>query len=275
MKPVRVSIITPCRNARELIGETIDSVLRQRAVTSGRVELQYLVCDGASTDGTAEAVRETGSGLVELVSERDLGMYDALAKGLRRATGDIVAYLNAGDYYHPNALDVVADVFARERLSWITGYNTIYNEQGAVTNASLPYRYRPSLFECGAYGRWLPFVQQESTFWRRSLMDGLDFEALASLRFAGDAFLWAAFARRSPLHVVQAMLGGFRFHRGQLSENRDAYLSEMRSFAKAPGPVDLATIAFDRLAWYLPPRAKKALNASEMLVYEHGTGQWR
>jgi len=272
---MRVSVVTPCFNARAMIRETMASVLGQRAVLAGRVELQYLVCDGSSTDGTQAAVRELHAPGLELISEADRGMYDALAKGLKRATGDVVAYLNAGDYYHPHAFDVVADVFASRDVRWITGFNTIYNEQGAVTNISLPYRYRPALFACGAYGRMLPFVQQESTFWRRELQDGLDLEALARLRYAGDAFLWTSFARHSALHVVQAMLGGFRFHRGQLSEDRDAYRSELESFTRPPGIVDRAVATIDRMLWLLPARAKKALNADGLLRYDHGTSRWR
>lgn len=258
-----------------MIRETVASVLGQHAVLAGRVELQYLVCDGNSSDGTQAAVRELAAPCLELISEADRGMYDALAKGLGRATGDVVAYLNAGDYFHPHAFDVVADVFVSRDVRWITGFNTIYNEQGAVTNISLPYRYRPALFACGAYGRLLPFVQQESTFWRRELHEGLDLQALARLRYAGDAYLWTSFARRSRLHVVQAMLGGFRFHRGQLSEDREAYRGELMSFTRPPGIADRAVAAIDRMLWLLPARAKKALNTDGMLQFDHGIGRWR
>lgn len=271
---MRVSIITPCFNARTMIRETMASVLGQRAVLAGRVELQYIVCDGNSTDGTQAAVREHQAPCLELISEGDRGMYDALAKGLGRVTGEVVAYLNAGDYYHPHAFDVLAEVFASQEVRWVTGFNAIYNEQGAVTNISLPYRYRPSLFACGAYGRLLPFVQQESTFWRRELQHSLDLQALARLRYAGDAYLWTSFARHGPLHIVQAMLGGFRLHRGQLSEDRAAYRAELESFTRAPGIADRAVAAVDRVLWLLPPRAKKALNADGVLQYDHGAGRW-
>jgi len=273
-KAIRVSIVTPCFNAQALIRDTVASVLGQRAVLSGRVGLEYLICDGASTDGTVELVRAFDSPLVKLVSEPDAGMYDALAKGLSSVTGDVVAYLNAGDYYHPHAFDVVADIFDRPAVSWLTGYNTIYNAHGAVTNVTLPFRYRTVLFECGAYGRLLPFVQQESTFWRRGLHDLLDLGALARLRYAGDNYLWTAFSRRATLHVVQAVLGGFRFHAGQISENRRAYRAEVRSFTRSPGVLDLALAGFDRLTWYLPPQVKKYLNDGALFQYDHKAGRW-
>jgi glycosyltransferase involved in cell wall biosynthesis len=272
--PMRLTIVTPCFNAAPLLRDTIASVLGQHAVHSGRVSLQYLICDGASSDGTAGVVREFESPNIELISEADHGMYDALAKGLQRASGNVVAYLNAGDYYHPHAFDVVADLFGSTHVRWLTGYNAIYNERGVATNVTLPYRYRERLFACGAYGRLLPFVQQESTFWARELHDAVDLQALARLRYAGDAYLWTAFSRTSALHVVQAMLGGFRFHRGQLSEARDDYLAELKEFTRAPSVLDFATAAFDRAVWLMPAQVKKALNRDQLLQFNHGTGRW-
>jgi glycosyltransferase involved in cell wall biosynthesis len=275
LKPVRVSIVTPCFNAQPLIGDTVASVLGQKAVQSGRVSLEYLICDGASTDGTVDVIKEFRSPYIKLVSQADGGMYEALAKGLASASGDIVAYLNAGDYYHPNAFDIVVDIFGPRSVSWLTGYNVIYNSWGAVTNATLPFRYRTSLFACGAYGRMLPFVQQESTFWRRELNQQLDLQALSRLRYAGDAYLWTAFSRCARLHVVQAVLGGFRFHVGQISENRRAYRAELRSFTRSPSLLDVALAGFDRLVWHMPPQIKKYLNDDAFLQYDHKAGRWR
>lgn len=271
---LHVSIVTPCFNARALIEETVASVLGQKAVASGRVSLEYLVCDGGSTDGTVDAIRAFQSPCIKLASEADHGMYEALAKGLAMASGEIVAYLNAGDYYHPGAFDVIADIFGSRPVSWLTGYNIFYNSQGAVTNAVLPFRYRTSLFACGAYGRLLPFVQQESTFWRRELHRHLDLEELSRLRYAGDAYLWTAYSRHAKLHVVQAALGGFRFHAGQISENRQAYLAELRSFTRPLGVLDLALAGFDRLMWYMPSQFKKGLNKGELFQYDHKAGVW-
>ena len=272
--PLKVSIVTPCRNARPWIRETIASVLGQCAVKSGRVSLEYLVCDGASTDGTVEVVKEFGSPAVKLSSEPDGGMYDALAKGLSAATGDVVAYLNAGDYYHPHALDVVADIFGSMPVSWLTGYNVIYNERGSVTSVALPFRYRRRLFACGAYGSLLPFVQQESTFWRRQLHALVDLPGLARLRYAGDSYLWAAFSRQATLYIAKAVMGGFRLHAGQLSENRNAYAAEVRGFARAPGLLDRLLGGFDRLIWQAPAQVKQLLNGAALLQYDHKTGRW-
>jgi glycosyltransferase involved in cell wall biosynthesis len=273
--PMKVTIVTPCRNAAGYIRETVESVLTQRAVESGRASLQYIVCDGASSDGTARIVDELASPFITIVSEPDNTMYEALAKGLSRATGDIVAYLNAGDYYHPLALDVVLDVFESRPVSWLTGFSTIYNEAGTIVSVTLPFRYRQRLFECGAYGRLLPFLQQEATFWRRELHAFVDLEALAKMRYAGDYLLWLTFARHAELHVVEAALGGFRRHAGQVSENMDAYLREMRQITRDPNLIDFTAACWDRLIWHAPPGIKKYFNDEGLLRYDHATRQWR
>ena len=255
MKVESVTIVTPCRNASSLIGRTVESIVGQSAVRSGRVRLQYLVCDGASTDGTLEVVRRIAGSAAEIVSEPDRGMYDALAKGLRRATGDVVAYLNAGDLYSPAALDVVADVFEQNEVSWITGYQVECNEKGQFISSLLPYRYRSRLIRSGLYGvrRILSHhIQQESTFWARGLLASIDFAALARCRLAGDYYLWTRFAGRAELRVVQSYLGGFTYHPGQQSEAIEAYNREARELAAPPRAADYLLAALDGAAWLLP-----------------------
>lgn len=234
MAPIRISIVTPCRNAASLIGRTVESIVEQTAVRSGRVALEYLVVDGASTDETLRVVRAVGGERVQILSEPDRGMYDALAKGLRRVTGDVVAYLNAGDEYCRTAFEVVADLFQdNPEVDWLTGFRVECNASGVVVSASMARPYRRSLLAKGAHdGKRLDFVQQESTFWRRSLHSQIDFDALATFSLAGDSWLWTRFARAADLYVVDAYLGGFTRHPGQLSERIDELRGEISRFAQ-------------------------------------------
>jgi FkbM family methyltransferase len=110
----KITIVTPCFNAGKYIHETIESVLNQRAVLSGRVGLEFIICDGKSSDNTVAIAQSFNHPAVTIVSEKDQGMYEALAKGLVRATGDICAYLNAGDVYAPAAFDAVLDIFGQK-----------------------------------------------------------------------------------------------------------------------------------------------------------------
>ena len=271
----KISIVTPCHNAQRFIEETVVSVLNQAAVRAGRVELEYLIVDGASTDATAEIVESLRAPQISVISEPDTGMYDALAKGLSRASGDVIAYINAGDYYHPYAFDAVIDIFEAPNISWLTGYSTIYNEKGVVTKVSAPFVYRRRLLKCGAYGTYLPHVQLESTFWRRELLESVDMKTLARLKLAGDAYLWNCFSRAAELHIAETQLGGFRKHRGQLSENADAYQAEASSFARAPTLVDRMIAHHDRVLWQAPTRVKKLMNAKHFLCYDHLSGNWK
>lgn len=91
---MKVSIITVVRNNAAIIKDSIDSVLGQTYKN-----IEYIVVDGASTDGTVEIVRSYGKKIAKLISEPDKGIYDAMNKGIRLATGDIVGFLNSDDLY--------------------------------------------------------------------------------------------------------------------------------------------------------------------------------
>jgi glycosyltransferase involved in cell wall biosynthesis len=275
MKVDAITVITPCRNAAGLVGRTAESIMAQTAVRSGRLRLQYLVCDGASTDGTVEEVRRACGEAAEIRSEPDGGMYDALAKGMARATGQVVAYLNAGDLYCPTALDVVADVFEQNDVSWICGLQVTFNDRGQFLEAVLPYRYRAALLQAGVYGRpLLPrFVQQESTFWRRDLHDALDLQVLARHRVAGDYYLWTRFAGRARLRLVQSYLGGFSYHPGQQSEDRDGYLREVGTFTRRPRLGDRLLAAWDALAWR-SEWLRRRVHHADVIQYSPEKGAW-
>jgi len=270
-----ISVVTPCRDAEALIGPTLASVLGQRAVAAGRVALQYLVVDGASSDGTVERIRALAGDRVELVSEPDGGMYDALAKGLRRCRGEVVAYLNAGDLYDAGAFDVVADVMESHDVRWLTGLRVTRNERLEVVEVLLPYRYRRALIRQGAYGRVLPFLQQESTFWARGLLETVDLEALARLRYAGDFLLWRSFAERAELVVVEAQLGGFTYHPGQRSEDLSAYREEFERLAEPLTRAARLRAQVDRRLWALPSPVKKWLAGAAFLRYDLRARAWR
>lgn len=272
----KITIITPCLNAERHIGETIESVIGQSALLSGRAELEFIICDGNSTDNTVAIVNSYGKHniAIKLFSEPDTGMYAALAKGLKRATGGIIAYLNAGDFYNRYAFDIVLDLFEQKRVQWLTGYNVHYNEKSYFLNVKLPFKYRRDFFASGIYGTKLIFVQQESTFWDVSLNSCLDYEKLAAYNYAGDYYLWSCFAKECDLKIVEAHLGGFRIEKGQLSENSEAYLKEMMSLTTKPHFFQLLLAAFDRVMWYAPVEFKKCFNNDGLFRYDHELQEW-
>jgi glycosyltransferase involved in cell wall biosynthesis len=249
-------------NSLELLKETVFSVINQKAYLDGNVELEYIICDGGSKDGTAQWVENLDHPAIQFFSEKDNGVYDALAKGLARVTGDVVGYLNCGDYYGPFTFNILNEVFSNSSIKWITGYNAWYHQKGYLVAANLPYCYRRNFILKGMYGTFLPWIQQESTFWRAELNSEIDLNALSRFKLAGDYYIWHQFAGVTELDIVKAYLGGFRAHSGQLSEDKKNYKAELLTMIdRKPGVSDYLQASLDYICWwFLPDRIKTALN---------------
>jgi glycosyltransferase involved in cell wall biosynthesis len=263
-----VTVVTPVFNGGGLIRDTIESVLQQ---TYSPIE--YIVVDGNSTDNTLDVVRSYDTAISVLISEPDSGMYDALAKGLLRAKGEIICYINAGDFLHPYAVQVAVDIFKNPAFSWLTGCRSVCNDQGVVTHVDLPFRYKPSLINSGSYGRALPFIQQESTFWRASLLETVDMNFLRSLKLAGDYYLWWSFSKRARLEIVSSPLGVFKKHCGQLSERRNRYFSEIKTFSGKRGLAERFTEIYELIFWSMHPKIR-AKFVETVLRFNHQSGKW-
>ena len=127
---MKISVVTVVRNDCTHIEETMKSVLEQ---SCEGFELEYVVIDGASEDGTAEVIRKYAPRLSDWISEKDSGIYNAMNKGIARCTGDVIGMINSGDRYLPGALQTVADAFREygklDRIFW---GDVIYQHQGLV-----------------------------------------------------------------------------------------------------------------------------------------------
>src|SRR5690606_24573966 len=212
---------------------------------------------------------------VSWVSEPDKGMYDAVAKGFARAQGDVMSYINAGDVYFPWAFDVVAASFDDPQVNWLTGMAVLRNEYGQVFQVERSRRYWSRLIQRGAYGGVLPYIQQESTFWRASLWADVDVERLRQLRLAGDYFLWVCMAKRWQLHAVNSTLAAFSIQPGQLSEAKDKYTQELRQICTSSlTVVDRALAMADKVVATLPPSVCRAIGYDNAIRFDTGTKQW-
>lgn len=221
--PPRITVVTPSLNQGEFLEESIRSVLGQ-----GYPNLEYIVMDRGSSGGSVEIIRRYEAHLAHWESRPDGGPYAAVAAGFRHASGDILCWLNADDRFHPMALWKVAYVFVqRPEALWITGRPTILGRDGRLA-AVRPLRARARR-EFLAFARnATPFIQQESTFWRRELWERAGGEFRADLRLAAGFELWLRFFRLAPLVTVDALLGGFRKHGVQRSVlQRAEYLAEV------------------------------------------------
>ena len=117
---MKVSVITVCRNAAHSLERAIGSVVGQ-----SYKNIEYVVIDGASTDGTLDILAKWRDKIAVLVSEPDDGIYDAMNKGIRKATGDLIYFLNSDDYlYSPKAVELMVD-FMRSRPDVDVAYGGI------------------------------------------------------------------------------------------------------------------------------------------------------
>lgn len=237
-------VVTPVRNGARFIEETISSIVSQR----GAFTLRYHVQDGGSTDGTIDLLKAWAIKLVKRnplggapviftwTSERDKGMYDAVSRGFEIACDGSVAshdtlmtWVNSDDVLPVNSIWTACCFFAdNPDFSWITGMGGLINEAsaGAVVFDE-PTVFSQLDLALGRHdGRSLCYVQQEGTFWRRTLWEragGLE----RDMKLAGDWDLWRRFASVEPLVKLRTVLGLHRRHSSQLSANMPGYHGEI------------------------------------------------
>jgi glycosyltransferase involved in cell wall biosynthesis len=200
----RISLVTPVFNSARYLEATIRSVLGQQYPN-----LEYIIIDGGSTDGSLDIIRKYESYLHFWTSETDRGMYDAINKGFARSTGTLMGWISATDLLHAGSLFVVGGVFRTfPEVEWITGRPTGFNDDGMAVEVLKLRRWARMPFLAGANR----YIQQESTFWRRSLWERAGGRVDDSRRSASDFELWVRFFRYAKLYAVDALIGGFRSH---------------------------------------------------------------
>jgi glycosyltransferase involved in cell wall biosynthesis len=219
----KLSIITPSLNQGQYIERTIRSVLDQRYA-----DLEYLVVDGGSDDGTVDVIRRYQDQLAWWVSEPDNGQTDAINKGLRRATGDIVAYINSDDWYTPGAFDRVLRAFEQQPDSrWVVGACRFEYDDGRE-----PVVWTPEPPPRGRHW-WLlnPWgVPQPSSFWRRDVFEELGpFREDMHYVFDTEHGLRCAYAGILPT-IVDEELAVRYLHDEAKSADRSKFFHEQQRF---------------------------------------------
>ena len=223
---MKVSIVTACRNAAATVEETLRSVLGQTGV-----ELEYLVLDGASTDGTTEIIRRFEPQLAHFGSAPDRGQTDALNQGFARATGDILGFLNADDVMLPGTLQAVCERFAAAPACEIV-YGGIEWIDFAGQSLGFHHGEIESLDDIlDIFRVWWGKKQwvQPEVFFRRALKDRVGpFDERYHLAFDYDfwvrCFLAGARVARLPAPLVQ-----FRRHAAQKSNDHERANEELRA----------------------------------------------
>ena len=203
---MKISIVTVCYNSEQTIGDTLRSVRQQNYG-----DIEHIIVDGLSVDRTLAVVAADGAHVRKVVSEKDSGIYDAMNKGIALATGDVIGFINADDFYpSPDVLAVVAAAFESSGADCCYG-DLCYVKQDDVSKIVRYWRSKP--FASGMFGRgWCPphptFFARREVYTRLGGFDlsfkiAADFELMA--RYLDGAHISSHYI---PKVLVKMRLGG-------------------------------------------------------------------
>ena len=196
-----VSIITPSYNQAKYLEQTILSVLNQ-----DHPRIEYIVVDGASTDGSVDVIKKYAGRLAHWESVKDRGQADAINKGFARATGEIVAWLNSDDYYLPGTISTAVKVFEENPEAVLVYGNMLAVDENGQTFNTLNY-IQLTLEDLMCF----QIIGQPAVFMRRSALQktsGLDL----TFHFLLDHLLWIQLAKHGKILHVNQTWSAARYH---------------------------------------------------------------
>ena len=213
---MRITVITPNFNGGRFLEESVRSVHSQACPG---VEIEHIVMDGGSTDNSLKILHQHRTGITHLVSERDNGPASAINKGLRLATGDLIAWLNSDDVYEPGALKRVADTMqAHSGKALCFGHCPIVNEEGIEIRRGIT-KFKEFFFplSCRFTIQSINYISQPAMFFRRSAMESVGL-LREELTCAWDyEYILRLWRQGGAVHVPGGPLARFRWHPKSLS----------------------------------------------------------
>lgn len=204
---MKISIVTPVFNSVRYIRSLIENIKSQE-----RVEIEHIVLDGGSTDGTVEVLKEYSH--LKWISEKDKGQSHALNKGFRISTGEILAWQNADDLYCSNAFNTIVDFFKNNSDVDMTygDYQLIKADGSWICNVH-PIKWNQWLF---SHGRFVP--AQPTVFWRRRVYETIG-ELNENLHYCMDVDFVARVCKRFRIEKIPETIGQFRVHYASKTQN--------------------------------------------------------
>ncbi|MEQ1861095.1 MAG: glycosyltransferase family 2 protein [Chthoniobacteraceae bacterium] len=207
----RLSIITPCFNSVHTIRETLESVRSQ-----DYANLEHVVIDGGSTDGTLDIVREFPH--VRWISEKDEGHWHAMDKGIRMATGEAFAILNADDFYRPGALPAVGETLAAHpQWDGVFGDIVFVDGEGREIFRREEAGWDPFIVWCGfGIAHHQAFFLRKATYERLGSYRYKEFKGTCDIEY-----LYRLVRAQARIGHIPRLLVNFRYHeRGQTVDSR-------------------------------------------------------
>lgn len=259
---MKVSIITPSYNQGKFIEKTLLSVLCQNYPN-----IEYIVVDGNSSDGTIEILEYYRDFIDHLIIEPDRGQSDALNKGFRLATGDILAYLNSDDVYaDQNVVSTVIKYFQETKADVVYGCRKFISEDGYQTNFH-PYREYSK-----EYLVWTDYIPQECVFWGRDIFRKAGEWINEEFDFAMDYELWFRFLEHDArFYAAPETFGFFRYYPDQKSNSRWKTVG-LPEIAKLHQRYNGSTIPQDKMYAYF---AEYTFGSSNQALISRFYESWR
>lgn len=196
-----ISIITPSLNQGSFLEQTIRSVVQQNYPN-----LEYIVIDGGSVDDSVKIIQKYAKQIDYWVSEPDTGQADAIAKGFSIAKGDILAWLNSDDYYHPDALAKVGAVFSSgEPVDLVYGDCELVDKEGSFLQNKIAREYSYEGLKL------IDYIRQPAAFFSRTAYEkigGLDL----SLNWTMDWDLWIRIGKDGNVRKINQILAAARIY---------------------------------------------------------------
>lgn len=206
-----VSIVTPSYNQARFLEATLRSVLEQ-----DYPNMEYLVVDGASSDGSVEIIHRYADRLAWWVSEKDSGQSEAINKGLRRARGEFVGWLNSDDIYLPGAVSAAVKIFQSHPQAGL-----VYGDAQAIDADGKPFNLMRARQYTLADLMAFNIICQPAAFMRRSVLDEAGYlDPVYQLLM--DNLLWMCMARKAPIVYTPQIWAAARYHDQAKNRTRGA-----------------------------------------------------
>jgi glycosyltransferase involved in cell wall biosynthesis len=248
----KISIITPSFNQGQYIEETICSVLDQ-----AYPNLEYIIMDGGSTDNTVEVIKKYEKHISYWESNKDKGQSDAINKGYRKATGDVINWLNSDDYYQADALHKVGNAFKDANLNVFCGISRIFGNRGEYFSTGTDV-YKDNLAKTIGWAR----IDQPETFFRKSCLDQIGYLD-ENFHYIMDKELWIRYLMRfgfNGLLKTNELIANFRIHDDSKTNNfQERFRRDTRCLYHAIARLNQSE--FDGIKNYWPEQEMKMLYA--------------